>query len=157
VPAGSGIVINSNDEVEIFDNDIEKNNTASIIVSSYFSTGYTTKYTKAKNFDPWPEAISIRNNRFKGNGSAPDGLELKALKLALVGLTGNLPDILWDGHANPQATRKTICTDNANVVNADLPNKSKNARIEAKPHLCTLPPLPAATLTGRVADALKGS
>ncbi len=40
VPAGSGIVINSNDRVEIFDNDIADNDTANIIISSYFATGY---------------------------------------------------------------------------------------------------------------------
>jgi parallel beta-helix repeat protein len=157
VPAGSGVVINSNDNVEIFDNDIQDNKTANIIVSSYFSTGYTTQYTKSKNFDPYPEGISIRNNRFKGGGNAPDGMDLKALKLALVGLGGSLPDILWDGHANPKATRKTLCSDNANVVNADLPNGSKNARIESKPYLCTLPPIPAVKLTGKVAEALKAS
>jgi parallel beta-helix repeat protein len=38
VPAGSGIVINSNDRVEIFDNDIADNDTANIIVSSYYAT-----------------------------------------------------------------------------------------------------------------------
>jgi parallel beta-helix repeat protein len=157
VPAGSGIVINSNDNVEIFDNDIQDNKTANIIVSSYFSTGYTTQYTKSKNFDPYPEAISIRNNRFKGGGNSPDGLELKTLKLALVGLNASLPDILWDGHVNPKATHKTLCSDNANVANADMANGSKNARIESKPFLCTLPPLPAVTLTGKVADALKQS
>ncbi len=157
VPAGSGIVINSNDDVEIFDNDIQDNRTANIIVSSYFSTGYTTQYTKAKNFDPYPEAISIHGNRFKGGGDAPDGLDLKALKLALVGIGGRLPDILWDGYANPASGRKPLCVDTSSVVNADLPNKSKNARIEAKSHQCTLPPLPAVTLTGKVAEALKAS
>ena len=40
VPAGSGIVINSNDRVEIFDNDIADNDTANIIISSYYATGY---------------------------------------------------------------------------------------------------------------------
>ena len=40
VPAGSGIVINSNDRVEIFDNDIADNDTANVIISSYFATGY---------------------------------------------------------------------------------------------------------------------
>ena len=34
IPAGSGIVVNSNDLVEIFDNDISDNRTANIIISS---------------------------------------------------------------------------------------------------------------------------
>ena len=40
VPAGSGVVINSNDNIEIFDNDITGNKTANIIISSVYSTGY---------------------------------------------------------------------------------------------------------------------
>src|SRR5690606_18113395 len=41
VPAGSGVIINSNDKVEIFDNDIAGNDTAGILISSYFSAGYS--------------------------------------------------------------------------------------------------------------------
>ncbi|MGW8127294.1 MAG: parallel beta-helix domain-containing protein [Stenotrophomonas sp.] len=55
VPAGSGVVINSNDNIEIFDNDIAGNRTANIIVSSVYSTGY--KDDKASGaFDPYPGA-----------------------------------------------------------------------------------------------------
>ena len=43
VPAGSGMVVNSNSKVEFFDNDITDNQTANIIISSYFSTGYYTE------------------------------------------------------------------------------------------------------------------
>ncbi|HZP65560.1 MAG TPA: parallel beta-helix domain-containing protein, partial [Rudaea sp.] len=38
VPAGSGVVVNSNSKVEIFDNDIADNQTANLIISAYFST-----------------------------------------------------------------------------------------------------------------------
>lgn len=40
VPAGSGILINSNDQVEVFNNSLADNNTANILVSSYFSANY---------------------------------------------------------------------------------------------------------------------
>lgn len=40
VPAGSGIMVNSNDEVEIFNNRISGNQTANIVLSSYFSANY---------------------------------------------------------------------------------------------------------------------
>ena len=62
VPAGSGVVINSNDDIEIFDNDIADNKTANIIVSSVYSTGY--KDDKASGeFDPYPERIHVHGNR----------------------------------------------------------------------------------------------
>jgi parallel beta-helix repeat protein len=155
VPAGSGVVINSNDDVEIFDNDISGNVTSGVIVSSYFSSGFENKYVRAETFDPWPEGIYVHNNRFTDNGGSPDGIQLKALRVAVAGLTGSLPPILWDGFRNPKATRPTLCTDGVAVLNADMPNKSKNPRIETAPFTCTLPPLAPVVLTGPLAEAAK--
>jgi parallel beta-helix repeat protein len=59
VPAGSGIVINSNDKVEIFDNDIADNDTANVIISSYYSTGFQGTRDVAADYDPYPETIYI--------------------------------------------------------------------------------------------------
>ena len=134
VPAGSGVVINSNDRVEIFDNDIADNQTANIIISSYFSTNYMNKSGVEKTFDPYPEDIYIYGNRFKGGGDSPDGMDLKALKVAMYGLNGRFPDILWDGFLNKD--RKVdgkpagpgICIDNGDVkvLNADGPHDYGN-------------------------------
>jgi len=149
VPAGSGVVINSNDQVEIFDNDIADNQTANVIVSSYFSTGYMTEKGVAKAFDPYPEEIAIHGNRFKGGGDRPDGLDLKALKVAMFGLNGRLPDVLWDGYVNAQrAGGPQVCIDNgdAQTLNADGPNKYKNPSVVTDKVRCTLPPLPMVTL-----------
>ena len=130
VPAGSGVVINSNDKVEIFDNDIADNETANVIISSYWSTGYMNKYGVAKDYDPYPEEIHVHGNRFKGGGDSPDGLDLKALKVAMFGLSGRLPDVLWDGYVNSASARSgpQICVDSgvAASLNADGPNKYKN-------------------------------
>jgi hypothetical protein len=154
VPAGSGVVINSNDKVEIFDNDISDNDTANVIVSSYWSTGYMNKYGVSKTYDPYPEDIYIYGNRFTGGGGSPDGLDLKTLKVAMYGLGGRLPDILWDGYYNekrlvdgkPAGTG--ICVDNgeAHVLNADGPHGYKNPVDDNKPFQCSLPKLPAVVL-----------
>ena len=147
VPAGSGIVVNSNDGIEIFDNDIADNQTANIIISSVYSTGY--KDDKASgDFDPYPERIHVHGNRLSGGGDAPDGLDLKALKMALYGLRGNLPDVLFDGYVNTKrAGGPEICfRDVSGVVNADGPGGFKNPNKDAKPFECSLPPLPAVDL-----------
>jgi parallel beta-helix repeat protein len=149
VPAGSGVVINSNDLVEIFDNDIADNKTANVIVSSYYSTGYMTKSGVAPTFDPYPEQIFIHDNRFSGGGDSPDGLDLKTLKVAMFGLGGRLPDVLWDGYVN--ASRKEgpqVCVDNgkAETLNADGPEKYKNPRLVTDQVRCRLPALPAVQL-----------
>src|SRR3546814_5486294 len=63
VPAGSDVVINANDDVEIFDNEIAHNKTANIIVSSYFSTGFDTQRGRSAAYDPYPQNIYVANNR----------------------------------------------------------------------------------------------
>ncbi|MDE3737512.1 right-handed parallel beta-helix repeat-containing protein [Pseudomonas resinovorans] len=163
VPAGSGVVINSNDDVEIFDNDIGHHRTANVIVSSYFSTGYSDLST-SEDFDPYPERIAIHGNRFGPAGDSPDHLELKALKLAKFGLNGRLPDILWDGYVNPVKlvggklpAALGICVDNgaATLVNVDGPNNFQNISTDMSAHRCKLPPLPEVVLASAVEN--KGS
>lgn len=156
VPAGSGIVINSNDRVEIFDNVITGNDTANIIISSYYATGYQGTRDVAADYDPYPETIYVYGNTMSGGGSSPDGLELKALKVAKFGLTGSLPDVLWDGYVNADKVDENgkllpqyaICVDNdaAQVVNADLGNGSKNIVVGDAQHRCTHEKLPAVQL-----------
>ena len=153
VPAGSGMVINSNDDVEIFDNDIADNRTANIIVSSVYSTGYKDS-SMAKDFDPYPERIYIYGNRLKGGGNSPDGVDLKALRLATMGLTGSFPDVLWDGYFNKDrkvdgqpAPGPQIClADVSGVINADGPNGYDNPNTDIAPFRCSLPKLPAIDL-----------
>jgi len=130
VPAGSGIVINSNDQVEIFNNDIRDHRTANIIISSVYSTGFSDIGVQ-EDFDPYPETIWISANRLGEGGGNPDNVELQALRVMMFGLTGNIPDILWDGFVNPNLMvdgempdRYRICVDNgdAQLLNADGPN-----------------------------------
>ena len=147
VPAGSGVVINSNDNIEIFDNDIADNQTANIIVSSVYSTGY--KDDKASSeFDPYPELIYVHGNRLSGGGNSPDRVDFKALKVAMYGLAGRLPDVVFDGYVNPQRERgPQICLrDVSGVINVDGPGAYKNPSKDPKPYSCSLPSLPAIDL-----------
>ena len=157
IPAGSGVVVNSNDYVEIFDNRISENKTANVIISSVYSTGYADGQG-ADDFDPYPEAIYIYGNQFEGGGDNPDGLALQALKIALAGPLGRLPDVLWDGYADaekfvdgalPPEMRICIQNNGARVVNADQPNDNKSPRIAEESEFdCALPKLSAVALTG---------
>jgi parallel beta-helix repeat protein len=151
VPAGSGVVINSNSKVEIFDNDIADNQTANLIISAYFSTNYYNKPGIDPNYDPYPRSIYIYDNRFSGGGDAPDGMDLKTLKVALFGLNGHFPDILWDGYQDsknlvdglpPAAERICVQNGNAEVLNADGPHKYDNPHVDKTSFQCELPKLP---------------
>jgi parallel beta-helix repeat protein len=161
VPAGSGIVINSNSMVEIFDNDVTDNQTANVIISSYHSTGYFTEKGVAANYDPYPKAIYVYGNRFKGGGDSPDGLDLKALKIAMYGLSGHLPDVLWDGYIDTRllvkgqlpADQRICIQDGVDVLNADGPNKYKNPSKDTAQFRCELAKLPPVTITQLAAQS----
>ncbi|MBB5212885.1 parallel beta-helix domain-containing protein [Microbulbifer hydrolyticus] len=155
VPAGSGIVINSNDFVEIFNNDIADNDTANVIVSSYFAAGYYSDKSTQENFDPYPEGIYIYNNTFTGGGTSPDHMELKALKVAKFGLTGSMPDILWDGAIDsakmvdgelPEGLKLCIENEGVGIVNVDVQNNYKNITTDLSAHNCSLKKLPQIVL-----------
>lgn len=156
VPAGSGVVINSNDKVEIFENRIKDNKTANIIISSVYSTGYND-LDKDGDFDPYPEGIYVYDNTLEGGGDSPDGLDLKALKVAMFGLKGSMPDVLWDGYIDAEkfvdgkpVAADRICVDNgdAGILNADGPNGYKNpAMIDQRAHTCQLEKLAAVSFT----------
>ena len=161
IPAGSGIVVNSNDQVEIFDNDIRDNKTANVIIVSQFSAGFGDGDAQP-DFDPYPEGIYIYDNRFEGGGNNPDGLELQALKIATVGPTRRLPDVLWDGYVNeaklidgtlPDPLRLCVQNGDATLINVDGPGGNKSPSIaKSGEHDCAHEKLPAVTLTGPLAE-----
>ncbi len=154
IPAGTGIAINSNDNVEVFDNDISGHQTANIIISSVFSTNYAEDEAVA-GYDPYPEGIYIHDNRFADGGSSPDGLDLKALKTSLFGPMGSFPDVLWDGYVDRRKLvggklpiERRICIDNgeAGIVNVDGPGGYAHPSTDLAPHRCRLERLPAVVL-----------
>lgn len=156
VPAGSGVVINSNDKVEVFNNRIKDNNTASILVTSYFTAGFFSDKASADDFDPYPESIFIYDNEMSGAGGTPGDVRLKALRIAEYGLTGSLPDILWDGVINPERLvdgalpddlRLCVQEEGAGFINLDAANDFKSVSKDIAPHQCELAKLPAIEMT----------
>ena len=148
VPAGTGVIINSNDAVEIFDNEISNNKTANVIVSSYYTSGYTEQFDTADAFDPYPERIYVHGNDFAGGGGSPDNMDLQALRVLKFGPTGRLPDVLWDGYAREGGADPVLCVDNgdAEVMNLDAPNDFSDPRIVDGGADCPIEPLPAVSL-----------
>lgn len=152
VPTGSGVMINSNDQVEIFNNRITNNNTANIVISSYFSANFAGQREIAAEFDPYPEQIMIYGNSFEGGGTAPGLAYLTQLRDALYGEQGKFPDIIWDGIVNPEKDSATpvICVDNgdAQLLSIDAGNEFANAGIDMTRHTCSVPKLAPVELAG---------
>ncbi len=91
VPSGTGIIIQANSDVEVFDNDISGNGTVNVSIVTY------SNETQDENYYPHPRSIQIHGNRFGEGGFDPDieTGELAAILFELSG--GNMPDIFWDG------------------------------------------------------------
>jgi len=155
VPTGTGVIVNSNDEVEIFANRISGNATANIIVSSYFSANYASSRTTAAEFDPYPESIYVYDNVFAPGGNKPAIPDLDALRVALFGAEGAFPDVIWDGARNPElltdgklTANQRICINNGDAIllNVDSLNGGAAATMDMDNHRCDLPKLPAVDL-----------
>lgn len=152
VPAGTGILVNSNDDVEIFNNRVSRNRTANVIISSLHSAGFSDLGVDA-DFDAYPERIHVHSNTFEGGGNNPDPLELQALRIALFGPTGRIPDVLWDGYYDSaklvdgeMPAELRICVSGADVLNADGPNGYASPRVVTAEHACSHDPRPAVEL-----------
>lgn len=146
VPAGSGIMVNSNDDIEIFENEIIDHQTAAVLVVSYLITG---RPLDDPNYDPFPEKISVHHNTIENSGYAPDSEPLLALKTG-ANLPA-LPAIIWDGFQAPGQAGPVVCAhDNGELgaVALDAPNGFAAPDFSGAPFACERPALPPVVLSG---------
>jgi parallel beta-helix repeat protein len=100
-PAGSGVIVMANHDVEIFGNTIQGNQTVAFGIVSYALTGGTIP----EGYDPFPRSVFVHDNVLSQNGTAPDtstdlGLVLAGIQDGI--FSGNpLPDFIWDGISYP--------------------------------------------------------
>jgi parallel beta-helix repeat protein len=91
VPRGTGVIVQANSFVDIFENTIEGNETINIAIVTY------PYETEDKEYNPHPRNVQIYNNTFGKSGYRPD-LETGELAKMLYELSGGeMPDIFWDG------------------------------------------------------------
>lgn len=158
---GTGLLVMAVKNVEIFDNEIRDNQSASINIVSYLSAASAADI-KNPNFNPYTESIYIHDNRISGGGTQPDTRLERWQVLAKVAGTP-LGDILYDGIVEPKdgkpasAAEAKICLSNngdIKFLNFDGPGGLRNMSRDPKPHACTLPELAAIKLPqddGRIA------
>lgn len=149
VPAGTGILINSNDRIEIFENTIANNNTANVLITSFHASTLQDR-DRVEDFDAYPESIYLHDNDFAGGGGRAGRAELEQLRVAMFGEEGSLPDIIWDGYVDTEKfvdgqlpTELSIClgAGEVSMLNADAPNGYAEPRIVTNDHRCELEPL----------------
>jgi parallel beta-helix repeat protein len=158
VPAGTGVVVMANQNVEIYGNTITGNGTVGTAVISYYVTqlpitdpGYT----------PIPARVYIHDNTYSGNGTHPDpdkDLGLLLLSAGDAWPNGAISDVVYDGIIAPGATNDQvqICVQRngsggmANLHFDQLPAHgfalAETLTFDAAPYDCSLPALPAVTV-----------
>lgn len=94
VPAGTGLMIMANDDVEIFENNVHGNCTTNCAILSFLIA--KRKFDDAQ-YDPYPEGIHIHDNRFSDGGKSPKG-EIGKIFEQIASLP--MPDIVIDGVNN---------------------------------------------------------
>ena len=88
VPRGTGIMVMSNRNVEVFGNELAENATVNMLI-----TAYAEEYDD-EGFNPLAQEIYVHDNTYGRGGWDPDGLA----KEVIAPKTGvPLPDIVWDG------------------------------------------------------------
>jgi len=91
VPRGTGIIIQANSDVEVFDNEIGDNDTVNIAVVTYGNE------TDDEAYYPHPKSIQIHGNKFGPTGYNPDTSKGDLAQILYNLSGGNMPDIFWDG------------------------------------------------------------
>ncbi len=87
VPSGTGIIVQANDKVEIFENAFTDNRTAHVLLVAYSPEFSDDRY------NPLPRNVLVTQNAYENGGYEPQG-DLQMLAM-LMG--GKLPDIVSDG------------------------------------------------------------
>ncbi|HEY9102611.1 parallel beta-helix domain-containing protein [Chitinimonas sp.] len=96
VPAGTGVMILANRDVEIFDNQIENHRSASLILTSYYAT---ERPINDPQYQAQARNTYIHGNRMRNGGYSADGM-LKDLQggMRLAGVKlERIPHVVHDG------------------------------------------------------------
>jgi parallel beta-helix repeat protein len=137
VPDGTGVLILAANHVDIFDNQIINNKSMGVGVISYFTT---ENPIKDKEYYPYSEAVSIKNNVFEREKTRATHKgrfgQIYRFKLRF---GKNVPHILWDGIVDNKNPNPVICiknNKNESFANMDVEHDFKNISRDASKYEC---------------------
>ncbi len=124
VPTGTGVMVMANRDIHVFDNHIDGNASAGVMLVSYQQAFTDPAY------NPLPRDIAVHGNHFGHNGFAPvwpGGADLAKA------LGGTLPPVMWDGvvtYTHPGGAAETVP---AKLSIGDGPVVNLNLKIHGAP------------------------
>jgi parallel beta-helix repeat protein len=160
LPTGTGIYVMAIKDVEVFANKIQNNNTVNVFLIHYKTgIGDSVQETSAspitqrifkpedKRYYGFVQQVHVHNNEISGGGKSPDS-RIAVMQAMAKAMGGALPDILYDGLADPAWGKKEnsgqICLQNngpASFLNFDAANNMKHPVTDIKKYSCLLPAL----------------
>lgn len=146
VPPGTGIMVLATHDVEIYNNTILDNKTASTAVISYY---ITENPIKDKAYIPYPSGISIHDNKYSAGKRMPTWKNKMGF-LFWLKFGRRVPNVLYDGIQNPDylnpdgsvRPEHRICVRNninGTFANLKANKKFKGISRDLKPYDCTIP------------------
>lgn len=122
VPTGTGVMVLSTDNVDVFDNVIRDNKTTNFTITSFKSIQLLDGTPLPEHYDPYPEYVSFHNNQVdKAYGWSVDGGEFTILANLLFMLVGQpVADIVVDGWYRTDLENARQCFDNNRRPNGSL-------------------------------------
>lgn len=114
VPTGTGVMIMANRNVHVFENEIDNNQSAAVVLVSY------TEKFQDKTYNPLPRDVVVRDNRIGRNGFDPKFPGGAFIKMVL---KSDIPPVMWDGVTSYAGTTEPVrvrVTDGP-VLNLQLP------------------------------------
>jgi len=154
VPAGTGIMVMTTPNVEIFGNTITNHNTMGTVVVSYVVLTTLSKAYAIKDaqYNPFIMGVSIHDNQYSKPKEAKPDLTCGIGQLIYKLFPKDVPDIMFDGIIFPEFAAakaipddKRICIRNnpgAVFASLDAANNFADLSTDAKPYDCALQPLP---------------
>lgn len=154
VPPGTGVMILATKDVEIFNNDMKKNNTIGALIVSY---KLVKKTHNDENFNPYPKGIYIYDNNIERARLSTPNLDNDLGKLIMLKFPMNRPDIIFDGYLDPEIEQANgnyvapygICigdNNGAKFAMVDAPNEFKDIVTDRTNYDCQKEKLPAVNL-----------
>lgn len=143
VPAGTGLMVLSTNDVEIFDNIFDNNNFAGVLIASYL---FIEPNPNDPNFQPLPYNITIHDNSYPSMGAVnPTQPTVIAQLMGLLSGNGlDQPNIMMDGiYVLPQVicVKEPVGTSLVNL-NAAADDTFGSISTDLTPHDCTRDALP---------------